>query len=1188
MKLFIKESVKSEPNLVHLTAQPEVPSGRRSPSLLTRLGLVCGGLVIAGGISGASWGTSYVRAELVPKISRALSEAIDRPLELGAVEQVSITGIRFGATNLPATATDADQIQVNAIDIRFNPVQALRNQQLLLTVTLVEPTAFIDQDQAGDWLNLELEFDEDAKVEIDQIRLENATLTLAPQPLILDSEPPEPDDDPWDVSNLPTQMTLRRVNGRFSLKDEGQRLDLKMTAEPHERGKLHVEADIRFDTNQIDLAVQTQALQIKSLMPFVPTDVKLDGGVLDSDVKLQILPKQPPQVTGTAHLKDAAARTKGEPNPFTGINGKFRFQGEEAFLRQGHLNFGQIPFDIAGKIHLQHGFDLDAKVHPLDATPFMQTLQLEVPFPVTGVLESEWVRLSGPFDQPILSGAARAVKPLKFDQVEMKDVRGRFSLNLNTDQLLLHQVELYPVTGGSLKAQADIWLEEDNGKVNVQVEQLSADNLAKLYQVELPGRRLGQINARSEITLVNEEPSITAHWKLEQGDFPAQGSVSLADEVLRFENTAVAVGDGQFNAAGELKQGRWQATLSSHQVPLNQLAADLPGRLQGQVQLGGDLKNLRPEAIAAQGQASVQLGSGVLEANLKAAQGRWQADVTGNRVPLSKIRANVPGYLAANVSLNGSLQELGIQSIKADGQAQLSDGNSFLAKPIATEFAWNGEKLQLKKAASENIAVDGWVTPNLNGGEITGIENLDLNVNIHDYDLTTLPMVKSAPVTVAGIVNVKGKVTGTPGLPQVDSDIQIDRLAVQDFKFEPHLHGKIQSQPDQQIGIDLKGNQDRIALKLNQTYRPTEFWVRLDQAEAEGKLINDLLVAKLRNFSLDNLNLTPAASLGLGSVRGKLAGDFEINFAEIAQPAIRAALEVTQPGMGPINAPPNSRHAADRFAGVVDYRDGKAALSEGLLQLGDSRYELAAQFDPATSQWSSQIATEQGSFADILSTLSPEALTALIQKFTPATHPSAAEPLPLGLTLPTFADLASLTGTFSGAVALQGSSQHGITAQFGLQGQDWQLANYGIRRFNLANAQFRNAGLILPSLQAEGFAVTLDGKPQQFEARLGFAGQISPDAVAGQLQLAELHLPQIQTIFNLPIALQGRVDAVAHLSGQPTQPNVNGELHLQNVVVRDMEIQATKVGFQYVDQQFHLESWEAADPQLITQPHPNN
>lgn len=1186
MKLFIKESAKAEPSSVDLTLQPEalnLPSKQPRP-LLAQIGLVCGGLAIAGGISGASWGTSYVQAELVPKISQALSESIDRPLELGAVEQVSITGIRFGETHLPATDTDADTIKAKAIDIRFNPVQALRNQQLLLTVTLIEPTAFIDQNAAGDWLNLELEFDDEAKVEIDQIRLENATLTLAPQPTVVDSEPLDPEDDPWDISDHPTQMTLRRVNGGFSLKDEGQRLALQMTAEPHEQGKVQIEADIRFDTNQTDLAVQTEALQIKSLAAFVPTEVKLDAGVLNSDVKLQILPDRPPQITGTAHLKDAAARTKGEPNPLTGINGKFRLQGEEAFLSQGHLNFGKIPFDITGKIHLQRGFDLDAKVHPLDAAPFMETLQLEVPFPVTGVLESEWVRLTGSFDQPMLSGAARAVKPLKFDQVAMQDVRGTFSLNLNTDQLLLHQIELHPVTGGSIKAQADIWLEEDNGKINVQVDQLSADNIAKLYQMELAGHTLGQINARSEITLVNEEPSIAAHWKLEQGSFPAQGNITLKDEVMRFDQTAVAVGDGQLTAAGELKQGRWQASVSSHQVPLNQFVSDLPGRLQGQVQLGGDLKNLSPETVEAQGQAAVQIGAGTLKADLQAAQGRWQAEIASNRVPLSQINPNLPGHLEANVSLNGNLQDLGIASITADGKARLSDGIDLLAKPITTEFAWNGEKLQLKKANAENVAVDGWVTPKLIDGEIAGIGDLDLNVDIKDYNLASLPIVKSAPVAVAGVVNMKGKVSGTPDLPRINSDVQIDGFAVQDFKFEPQLLGKLQTQPDQHISLDLQGKQDRIALKLNQTYRPTEFLVSLDQAEAEGKLTGNLLVAKLRNFSLAKLNLSPLESLGLGSVHGELAGDFEIDLAKITQPIIRAVLEITQPGMGPINAASNTHHAEDRFAGVVHYQDGKAALSDGVLQLGNSRYALSAQVDPTTTQWSSQIAIEQGSFEDIFSTLSPEDLTALIQKFAANSSAKTATPaLPMGLTLPTLADLPSLTGTFAGTAAVQGSAQNGMTVQFGLQGQDWRLANYGIQRFSIANAQFSEAGLILPALQAEGFALMLDGKPQQFEARLGFAGQISADAVAGQLQLAELHLPQIQTILNLPVAMQGRVHAVADVSGQLAQPNVNGELHLQDVRVRDMDIESTKVGFQYVDQQFHLESWEAA-PQVTTQP----
>lgn len=1178
MKLFIKESIKAEPSSL-VAVQPEVLNpGRRS--VLSRLGLVCGGLVIAGGISGTSWGTSYVQAELVPKISQALSQAIDRPLELGAVEQVSLTGVRFGATNLPATPTDADHIQVKAIDIRFKPMQALRNQQLLLTVTLVEPTAFIDQNPAGDWLNLELEFDDEANVEIDQIRLENGTLTLAPQPVGVNSEPLEPESEPWDVA--PTQITLRRVNGRFSLKDEGQRLELQMAAEPHDRGKVQLQGDIRFDTNQADLAVQTQALQIKSLMPFVPTDVKLDGGILNSNVKLQILPNQPPEVTGTAQLQDGAARTKGEPNPFTGINGRFQFQGETVTLRQGHLNFGQIPFDIAGKIHLQHGFDLDAKVHPLDAAPFMQTLQLEVPFPVAGLLESEWVRLTGSFDQPILSGAARAVKPLKFDRVGMADVRGSFSLNLNTDQLLLHQVELHPVTGGSIKAQAEIWLEEDNGEINVQVDDLSADNIAKLYPLELPrlGQKLGQINARSQITLVDEEPSIAAHWTLEQGSFPAQGDISLVNKILRLENTSVAIGDGKLNAEGQLKQGRWQAALTSDRVPLSQFA--LPGRLQGQVQLTGDLENLRPEAVEATGQAAVQIETGTIDADLKASQGRWQAQVAGHRVPLNQLNPALPGYLEADVDLNGSLTDLSIQTTKANGTAQLSGGVKFLEQPIATDFAWNGEKLQLKQAQAENITVDGWITPELNGNQIDKIKNLDLNVNIRDYDLATLP-IQSMPVAVKGVVNVSGKVTGTPDLPQINSQIQIDRLAIQDFEFEP-LRGQLQSQPDRQINVDLKGRQDRIALRLDQNYRPHQFLVLLDQAEASGKLVGDQIIAKLRNFSLDKLNLSPAASMGLGAVRGILSGDFEINLADITQPVVQAAIEITQPGLGAINAHPNDRHAADRFAGTVAYHNGKASLRQGILQLGTSRYALAAEIDPATTQWNSQIAIEQGDFQDLLSTVSPEDLTALIQQFIPSPAPDASgQVMPLGLTRPTVADVAQLNGTFSGAAAVQGSS-NGVTVQFGLQGQDWRLADYGIRQLSVTNAQVNNNRLMLPALQAEGFALPLAGT-QQLEARFGFAGEITPDTVAGQIQLTEVNLPQIQTALNLPIAMQGRVDAVANLSGQLTQPNLHGELHLQDVVLRDMEIQATKVGFQYIDRQFHLESWESlTEPRLTVQP----
>lgn len=1190
MKLFSKDlKPKNDQDIRDIQITPDrrfnprvwqqILSDRVYPNL-SRAGLAFGGLVLVGGVSGANWGVTYVRAELVPKISQELSRAIKRPIQLGAVEQVTWSGVRLGRTVLPATATDADELEVEAIDIHFNPLDALNHRQLKLTLTLIKPTAYFDQDQAGGWIDLELKFDEDAPIEIEQIRLRDGTATLKPR-RILPKDQPGSHKRPWDISDIPTQMTLRRVNGYFSLQEQGERLVFDMAAQP-DQGKMRLQGDLQLNADQIQLALQTQALPIKAFAPFIPTSLKVQSGLLTTNIKLQAQPDRPPELSGTAELRDLAGWAKGEPNPLTGINGNFQFQGQDAILSQGKLRFGQIPFTLDGKINLQRGFDLNLQVASVDAAPFMQTLKLKTPFPVVGALKSDDLRLTGAFEQPVLSGTAQAAKPIKFDRLEIASVQGRFTLALADDHLWLHEIRLQPVIGGTITTRAEAWLEPDNAKIELEAN-LPADAIAKLYQLELPKQALGQLKAKTQVTLLHNQPSLTTEWSLTEGRYPAQGKIALQDDVLQLDQTRVQVGAGSLNAQAELKQGRWQASLSALQVPLSQVS-DLPGQLQGQLDLTGDAKNFSLEAIQGSGQAVVQLHQGSIAANLNTAQGQWQAKVSGSQVPLQDFSKHLEGHLEGNVSLNGNLTQLNILGTRAEGTIQLSHGIPAFDRPINADLAWNGEQLQIKQAKAAGVEVDGLITPGWNGDRISGIANLDFNVNIQDYDLAKLPISKPLSSSINGLVNLKAKIAGAPDNLQVNSDVELDRFAIKDFEFEP-LRGKILSQPDRQLRLDLKGNHDRIAVVLDPNYQPASFLVQLAEAKAEGRLIGDRLIAKLQNFALEKLKFAPA---NWGPIRGMLAGDVEVDLADLSQPRLVGTIDVLRPGIGPVNAKPHPDHKDDRFTGKVQYQDGVAALSQGTLRVGQSHYAVAAQATPKASEWRGQVATEQSNFQDLFTLLSPQALTDLIQKLTASnaqfntrsnSQPDSQlqeNPLPITLALPTLADLTTLTGRFSGKVILQGSPR-GMAAQATLQGQDWQIADYGIHQLSIADAQFDGETLWLPAVSAAGFTVAMAGKPQQLDAQLGFAGQLSSDAITGRFQLDGIALPQVQTAFNLPIQLDGRINAVADLSGQPTQPNLTGELHLQGVNVRDMAIQEAKIGFSYIDRQFHLENWKSQE-----------
>lgn len=1233
MRLFIKERApkasvqnidQSINQAVEQEVEPDAPAVSRTKRpflmqsftlrplllrpLLLRLGLTVGGIAVVGGISGGNWAISHVRTELAPRITQELQRLMERPIQLGEIEQVSWSGIRLGRTVIPATATDADQVTIEAVDVRFDPIQALQHQQLKLTVTLVRPTAYFDQDKSGQWVNVALSFDETEQIEVEKIQLQDATLTLAPQPLTLDTEPLE-SDEVWNISDHPTQAEFQQVNGFLNLQDQGKRLRFEVSARPKEpsqaqgqikqgqikrgqikQGQIKLSGDARLPTDQIELAVETKALKFKSLAAFIPTDIKVSEGQLDAKVTAQIQPDQLPHLTGWAELQNLALRAKGEPNPFSNIQGHLQIQGQDVVLQQGQIQFGQIPFTLAGKINLQQGFDLKAQVAPLDVLPFMQTLELEVPFPVKGSLEATDLRLTGSFAHPTLSGTAHAVRPIQLDRLTMASTVGQFSLDLGTDHLQLHHIQAIPVTGGSVTAAGELWLEEDNANLTVDTK-LPVDAIAQLYGLNLDGLNLaenlaevepqinlGQLQSHTQITVVAEEPSLTAAWQL-QGRYPASGKVTLAQDILRIQDTAVEIGPGQLAATGELKQGKWQVGLQGTEIPLSELVGpilpgDLQGQLQGKVRVSGKTEGLRPEAIQIQGEAVVQLAQGAITARLGAEQGAWQGNVSGT-IPLTTL-VTLPdtfssslqdSLIESQISLKGDLAQLSLAQTQAEGQIKLSKTGIF-ASPFIADFAWMGDRLHLKQATADNVVIDGWVTPALNSTDILSAQ-LGLNVNIKDYDLAKLPLPASLPIAVAGLVNLDGTVSGTPKVPQINSNVQLDRLAIQGdiqnrtvpFRFEP-LRGQIKTQPNHQIALDLKGHQDRIALTLDPNYRPTEFAIQQNQATAQGQLSEQRLQAQIRNFDLTQLNLMPVAALGSTErLRGLIASNIEVNLAD---QRATATLDINQLGLG--NSPTHSQknHQADRFTGILNYQNGVSSLSQSLLKLGSSSYQIAAQIDP-NQQYYSQVAVEQGQIQDLLTLLPAETLTHLLQQV------PTAESLPIAL--PTPAQLARLDGTFSGILSLQGSSQTDPTVQFGFQGQNWRVADYGIQQVAVTNGEWNGQTLTLPSFQASGFALPLNGSPQQFNAELGFSGQISPDDIAGQLQLQRLNLPQIQSAFNLPLNLTGQVHALATLSGHPSQPEITGELHLAEVNLHDLPIQSAKIGFSYINQQFHLESW---------------
>ncbi|MBW4448534.1 MAG: translocation/assembly module TamB domain-containing protein [Spirirestis rafaelensis WJT71-NPBG6] len=168
------------------------------------------------------------------------------------------------------------------------------------------------------------------------------------------------------------------------------------------------------------------------------------------------------------------------------------------------------------------------------------------------------------------------------------------------------------------------------------------------------------------------------------GQFQVAGSAeSITPETIQATGQArVNVGNGTVTASNiQLANGVYQAQVQANNLPLQRLPNVPPqfqGDLNGQFNVAGSATSIQPETIQATGRARVNFGKGtVTAANIQLANGRYQAQVQANNVPLQRL-ANVPrqfqGDLNGQFNVAGSLEASQRQNIQATGQARVNFG----------------------------------------------------------------------------------------------------------------------------------------------------------------------------------------------------------------------------------------------------------------------------------------------------------------------------------------------------------------------------------------------------------------------------------------------------------------------------------------------------------------------------------
>jgi hypothetical protein len=146
---------------------------------------VAGAILLGTGTGLWVGGSFFVREKLAPLISQELSRTLNRPVTLGKVERFGWTGVRFGASTIPATATDPDYLQVQGIEVQFQPWQLFQARRLDIQVNLIQPQAVLHQSSDRRWLRITPAIGAETspppiQVQVTQVRLRGGQVTLVP------------------------------------------------------------------------------------------------------------------------------------------------------------------------------------------------------------------------------------------------------------------------------------------------------------------------------------------------------------------------------------------------------------------------------------------------------------------------------------------------------------------------------------------------------------------------------------------------------------------------------------------------------------------------------------------------------------------------------------------------------------------------------------------------------------------------------------------------------------------------------------------------------------------------------------------------------------------------------------------------------------------------------------------------
>lgn len=1085
----------------------ELSSARRSRfRRLRRIALPVGAAVTAGAAGIGWYGWQFAQNQLPAIVATNLSQLLDRPVQVGAVQQLGFNHLRLGPSSLPPTPADPTRVTTEGVSVKFNPLQVLTNRTLDLDVTVDRPSLDLRQDAEGQWAHIKLQPQPPGRIQVNlqQLQFRDGRATLLPYA-------------PGGQKQVPVEIS--QMQGGIRISDNNTRFTYNLAGQSNTGGRVEATGETRTlpaastqASTATDLRVQANQLSVATLthLAGLSNQVAVKSGKVNSNLAIQVRPQQKtPTFNGVVQVQDVNLETAQLPQPIAIKQGSFNLQNNRVTVSKTQGSYGSIPASLSGEVDLEQGFNLTAKTGPVSLATLTKTLNLKPPVPVAGELQTS-LNLTGPIKQPVLSGRTRSTKPGLVDRVALSQYGADFRFDTASRTLVLSQVEATPTAGGQIQGAGRIKLGPKPKDTQVAFildgQDLPADALARPYNQGRPlPITVGPVALQTTIKGPANQLQTVVRWQAPQATYAASGEIVLANGVTTLGNTRVAVAQGTVTANARIQNGQWKADIAADQLALNQFSPQLRGQFSGQFTAGGRVNALNPAGIQASGEARLSEGLAMIRDPLT-------ANLTWNGQQLMVNRATAPGFSASGTIL-AQLDGPGapaIQNFNFNVQASNVDLNQLgLKTPVPIAYAGR---------ADFNGTIKGTPTQPVVRG----------NVALRDF---TVNQIAFDPV-MTGIVTYDQGVNLNLTGEQDRIDVRLSS-AFQPIDFTLRRGQAIAT------GTSLNGN---LVVEAEQFPLSVLGLMAASAPGAPDQLpISGTLKGKI-TLNLANRSAVGTVTLDKPGVGLYQADQFQGQIALAGGVVTLTDGVLTQRQTAlQVSGQANLQDRDPSFTGTIATTDAHVQDVLTLLQIFDvedmARGGKSPTFGNAADVQTASVGRPNATIESQIRRLSE-----IQAELAGAAAKREAAALP---------PLNQLTGLFSGGIKLAGSLKNGVKASFDFQGQDWLWGTFKAEQVAAIGTFDQGRLSLLPVRLQTGDSV------------ISLAGQFGQGQQSGQLRMENIPAERVAALLRLRASVTGTLNATATLSGDLANPQAIGEVRLANGSLNEAVINKAGGAFRY-------------------------